>query len=229
MYGAPPSGGQEKSPERAASAADPALAAALRIQRRRHRWAVAMVWFSAAFLFLYFTASDASQNGTPAPAWYIDLMWVAAAAALVTIGVVIGYRVTMSRQPAPARAQAILLEKQRFQRRWRRGGWPRRIFFFFWDLAESLGFALFLGAAILGVTWAINGAAYLFGAGIAVHWGTPPIRSDGDAAVSLIIGLLFIFGGVLVVYTLYRNLKKRWLRHLQRKAEAGAISWPPST
>jgi hypothetical protein len=229
MSGTSPLSGQEKSSEQAASAADPALAAALRIQRRRHRWVVAMVWFSAAFLFLYFTASDASQNGTPAPAWYIDLMLVSAAAAVVAVGAVIGYGVTMSRQPAPARAQAILLEKQRFQRRWRRGGWPRRIFVFFWDLAESLGFALFLGCAVLGVTWVINGAAYLFGTGVVVHWGTPPIQNDGDAAVSLIIGLLFIFGGVLVVYTLHRNLKKRWLRHLQRKAEAGAISWPPST
>jgi hypothetical protein len=227
MYGAPPSGGQEKSPEQAVGAADPALAAAVRIQRRRHRWAVAMIWFVAAFLFLAGSAGDASQNGAPAPAWFVDLMLLAAAAAVVTLGVVIGYGAAMSRQPEAARAQANRLEKQRIYRRWRPGGWPRRILHFFHDLAEYLGFALFLVAAILGVTWVINGAAYLFGAGVAVNWGSPPIQSDGDAVTSLIIGLLFIFGGVLVVYAIYRQLKKSWYRHLLRKAEAGAIDWPP--
>jgi hypothetical protein len=55
-----------------------------------------------------------------------------------------------------------------------------------YSLAEWLGFALFLGCAVIGVPATINGAAYLAGAGPVVRWAAAvPIHSDGDATASL--------------------------------------------
>ena len=45
MSSAPPAGGQEKLPDQTPGTSDPMLAAAVRIQRRRHRWALATARF----------------------------------------------------------------------------------------------------------------------------------------------------------------------------------------
>ena len=205
------------------------LAAAVRIQRRRHVWALVMIWSIVAFLLIAGGASSASQSGTPAPTWFIGLMLGCAGAAVVTLVVVSGYTIAMRRWPAEVRAQAIALERQRL----RQQGWGRRAYNVFYWTALWLGMALFLGAAVLGVPWAINGATYLAGAGQAVRWsGDVPIHGDGDAATSLVIGLLFIFGGVMVVWFLYRRVTRVWWpRFEQRRARAfeGSLGPPSAT
>jgi hypothetical protein len=195
MYGAPPSGGQQIPPGQAAGQADPGLADAVRLQRRRHAWALALIWLTGAFLML-----------------------AAAALAVVALAIVIGYTSAMSRHPVEVRKQASALERQRLRVSWRHS-WRRRAALILHGLALWLGMAMFLGGAILGVPWAINGAAYLAGAGRAVTWATPPIHDDGDAATSLIVGLLFVFGGVLVVLFICRRATRVWWpRYLQRQA-----------
>jgi hypothetical protein len=48
-----------------------------------------------------------------------------------------------------------------------------------------------------------------------------PIHGDGDAAGSLFIGLLFVFGGVLLVYFFYRRATRVWWpRFVARRARA---------
>ncbi len=88
--------------------------------------------------------------------------------------------------------------------------------------AAWLGMALILGCVVIGVPLAINGVTYLAGSGQAVRWSAAmPIHSDGDAVGSLVIGLLFVFGGVLVVYFFYRRVTRVWWpRFVARRARA---------
>jgi len=183
-----------------------------------------MIWLILIFLVLAGGVNEASQDGTPAPAWFVQLMLGFAAAAVVALGVVIGYSVAMQRRPAELRAQAILLERQRLSRL----SWPRRVRRTFWWTCIWLGIPLFLGAAVLGVAWILDGAARLLGAKPVAGWAATTITSNGDAAVAIIIGLLFVFGGALSVLFIYRQARRVWSRHLMHLAEAGAINWPPA-
>jgi len=218
MSNAQPTGHPEQPSGASAADEDPALAAAVRIQRRRHRWALAMIWSILAFLLFGGSVSSASQAGTPAPTWFDSLMVVCAGASVLTLGAVIGYSIAMRRRPAEARAQAIFLERQRL----RQLGWGRRVYHVFFVTALWLGLAIFGGCAVIGVPWVINGAAYLVGAGPVVRWSAAiPVHSDGDAAGSLVIGLLFIFMGVMLVFAMYRKVARVWWpRYLQRRARA---------
>jgi hypothetical protein len=221
MSSARPPGDPERPPGPAAAADDPAVAAAVRIQRRRHAWAIAMVWFIGALLLCAGVNSSADSNGTPSPPWFIGLTIASAVAAVAAAGIALASGAALRRRPAEVRAQAILLEKQRIRVLWRYG-WTGRLYHVFYWSAAWLGMALFLGCAVLGVPWAINGATYLAGAGQAVRWsGDIPIHGDGDAAGSLVIGLLFVFGGAMVVFYVYRRATRVWWpRYVQRRARA---------
>ena len=103
-----------------------------------------------------------------------------------------------------------------------RYGWTGRLYHIYYWSAAWLGMALFLGGALLGIGWAINGAVYLAGAGHAAQWSVDvPINNDGDAAGSLVIGLLFVFGGLMAVIFIYRRATRVWWpRFVQRRAHA---------
>jgi hypothetical protein len=221
MSSAQPTGHPEQTPD---------LAAAVRIQRRRHAWALAMFWLIGLLLLGVGSTSSADSNGTPPPPWFIGLTIASAVAAVAAAGIALAYSAALRRRPADVRAQAILLEKQRLRVLWRYG-WTGRLYHLYFWTAAWLGMALFLAAAVLGVPWAINGAAYLVGAGQPVRWsGDVPIHGDGDAAASLVIGLLFVFGGLMVVWFLYRRVTRVWWpRFVQRRARAfeGSLG-PPS-
>jgi hypothetical protein len=221
MSSAQPPGYPDQPPGPAAAAVDPALAAAVRIQRRRHRWGVSVFWFLGALALCAGINSSANSGGTPSPPWFIDLTIGFGVAAAAALGVAICYSVAMRRRPAQVRAQAVLLERQRLRRLWRYG-WTGRLYRgFFWS-AAWLGMALIAGCVVIGVPLAINGVTYLAGAGQAVRWSAAmPIHSDGDAAGSLFIGLLFVFGGVLLVYFFYRRATRVWWpRFVARRARA---------
>jgi hypothetical protein len=217
----PPPGGQRTPPEPAADADDAGLIA-VRIQRRKRAWAVAMIWFLVAFFFVVGSASEASDDGTPAPAWFLNLRLVTGALSVVALAFVIGYNLAMRRLPPELQAQAVAFERQRLRARWRRGPFVllRRMGWFLYLALFWLGMALIFGAAVLGVLWAINGAAYLAGASHAVRWAAVvPVHSAGDAAVSLIVGLLFVFAGAAVGWYLYRRATRVWWpRYLDRRA-----------
>jgi hypothetical protein len=223
MSSARPPGDPDQPPGPAAAADDPAVAAAVRIQRRRHAWGLATFWFIGLLLLCVGVNSSAGSNGTPSPRWFIGLTIASGLAALAAAALALGYGAALGRRPAEVRAQAILLEKQRIRVLWRYG-WTGRLYHVFYWSALWLGMALFLGCAVLGVPWAINGATYLAGAGggPSVRWsGDIPIHGDGDAAGSLVIGLLFVFGGAMVVFYVYRRATRVWWpRYVQRRARA---------
>ena len=189
-----------------------------------------MFWLIGLLLLGVGSTSSADSSGTPPPPWFIGLTIASAVAAVAAAVIALGYSAALRRRPADVRAQAILLEKQRLRVLWRYG-WTGRLYHLYFWTAAWLGMALFLGAAVLGVPWAINGAAYLVGAGQPVRWsGDIPIQGDGDAAASLVIGLLFVFGGAMVVWFLYRRVTRVWWpRFVQRRARAfeGSLG-PPS-
>ncbi len=215
MSSALPSGHPGQPPGPAAAADDPALAAAVRIQRRRHRWGVSVFWFLGALALCAGINSSANSGGTPSPSWFIDLTIAFGVAAAVALGVAIGYSVAMRAPARPRRAQAFALERQRAAAvavRLDGAALPGLLLVgrYGW------GMALFLGCAGIGVPLAINGAAYLAGAGHAVRWSAAmPIHGDADAAGSLVIGLLFVFGGVMVVFYVYRRATRVWWPRLQ--------------
>jgi hypothetical protein len=205
----------------AAAVADPAVAAAVRMERRRHIGALATFWCIAGFAFCIGVNSTANSNGTPSPSWFIDITIAFPVAALAALCIALGSYAALRRRPAEVRAQAILLERRRNWRQWH-GGWQGRAFWILFWSAAWLGMALMTGCAVIGVPWAINGVTYLAGAGEVVRWSAAvPVNSDGDAAVSLVIGLLFVFGGVMVVFFIYRRATRVWWpRYVQRRARA---------
>src|SRR5579863_4127294 len=162
MDGAPPSGGQQKPPEPAVDADDAGLIA-VRIQRRRHAWAVAMIWFLVAFFLVLGSASQASNDGAPAPSWFLNLRLVTGGLSALALAFVIGYSRAMRRLPSELQAQAIAFERQRLRARWRQGPFValRQLGRFLFLLLLWLGMALLFCAAVLGVLWVVNGAAYL--------------------------------------------------------------------
>lgn len=194
---------------------DPALAAARRIERRRHAWLVAMVVLILAFIFLAYTTNDASQAGTPAPTWYVGLMVAAGAATAVALAVEIGYSVALHRQPTGLRERAVLLEEQRI----RQIRWTKRLFDMVIVTALWLAVPIVTGCAVIGGAWILDGAAYLARARPPAAWAATSIGNDADAAGALIIGLLFVFGGVMFVFMEYVRVRYRWWpRFLQRRA-----------
>jgi hypothetical protein len=217
MSSAPPTGGQEKLPDQSPGTSDPVLAAAVRIQRRRHRWALAICLSIVGLVSCWNINSDASSNGTPSPPWFIGLTIAFGAGAGAALLVVIGYSVAMHRKPAQVRAQAILLERQRI----RSQRWQHWVFVLtFWP-AAWLGMALLSFAAVVFVIALTNGVAYLTGAGQVIRWAAIPITSGGDAAVAIIVGLLLIFAEALLAYWVYRRAKRVWWpRYVQRRAQA---------
>jgi peptidoglycan/LPS O-acetylase OafA/YrhL len=117
MSSAPPAGGQEGLPEQAAGASDPALAAAVRIQRRRHAWGLATFWLIAGCLLCAGINSTASSNGTPSPSWFVDLT--------------IGFGVAAVAAQLPSRRLAgaptlKLIESKIAVQPWPRGDWARK-------------------------------------------------------------------------------------------------------
>jgi hypothetical protein len=217
MSSAPPAGGQEKLPDRTPRISDPVLAAAVRIQRRRHGWALGMVWSIAALVACTAINSDATSNGTPSPPWFTGLTIAFGAGAGAALLVVIGYGVAMHRKPAQVRAQAILLERQRI----RSLRWPKRVIALIVRTGAWLGIPLFSFAAVVFVIALTNGVAYLAGAGQVVRWAAIPVTSGGDAAVAIIVGLLLIFSEALLAYRVYRRAKRVWWpRYVQRRARA---------
>jgi hypothetical protein len=180
-----------------------------------------MFWLIGLLLLGVGSTSSADSSGTPPPPWFIDLTIASGAAAAAAAVIALGYSAALRRRPAEVRAQAIQLEKQRLRVLWRYG-WTGRLYHAYYWTALWLGMALFLGCAGLGVAWAINGAAYLTGAGHAAQWSVDvPIHGDGDAAASLLFGLLFIFGGAMVVFYVYRRATRVWWpRYVQRRVRA---------
>jgi uncharacterized membrane protein len=183
---------------------------------RRHVWLVTLVVLTLAFIFLAYTTKDAAQAGTPAPSWYVDLMLATGAAAVVALAVEIAYSVALHRQPTALQQQAVAIEQQRI----RQVRWTKRLFNLCLTAAIWLANPIMVGLAVIGAAWILDGVAILAGARPPAAWAATSIQDKGDAAVALVIGLLFVLGGVGFVFAEYVRVRYRWWpRYLQRRAD----------
>jgi hypothetical protein len=217
MSSAPPAGGQEKPPDQTPGTSHPLLAAAVRIQQRRHRWVLAIWWSVVGCVSCWVISSDANSYGTPPPLWFTGLTIAFGTGAGAALLVVTGYSVAMHRKPVQVQEQAILLERQRI----RSQGWQRRVLVLVVSTGLWLGIPLFSIAAVVFVIALTNAVAYLAGAGQAIRWAAIPVTSAGDAAVAIIVGLLLIFAEALLAVWVYRRARHLWWpRYVQRRARA---------
>jgi hypothetical protein len=217
MSSAPPAGDQEKLPDQTPGPSGPLLAAAVRIQRRRHRWALAIWWSVVGCVSCWVISSDANSHGTPPPLWFTGLTIAFGAGAGAALLAVTGYSIAMHRKPLQVQEQAILLERQRI----RSQSWQRRVLVLIISTAMWLGIPLFSIAAVVFVIALTNAVAYLAGAGQVIRWAAIPVTSGGDAAVAIIVGLLLIFTEALLAVWVYRRARWVWWpRYVQRRARA---------
>ena len=217
MSSAPQAGGQEKLPDQTPGTSDPLLAAAVRIQQRRHRWVLAIWWSVVGCVSCWLISSDANSYGTPPPLWFTGLTIAFGAGAGAALLVVTGYSVAMHRKPVQVQEQAILLERQRI----RSQGWQRRVLVLIVSTGLWLGIPLFSFAAVVFVIALTNAVAYLAGAGQVIRWAAIPVTSGGDAAVAIIVGLLLIFAEAMIAVWVYRRARRVWWpRYVQRRARA---------
>jgi len=160
-----PSGYQE-DPELERVAADPAVAAAVQVMRRRKHCKAATSWLFFALVLFVPVCWDAVATGTPV--WF-QVIIIAITSVLVAwlVELIRSWQAgdkEWGRIPVEAQAAARTIIEYRTRVRNSRG--LRNIFWsvFAWS-AFSLGLLLLLGLAALCAPLAVNGAAYLAGAG----------------------------------------------------------------
>jgi len=160
-----PSGYQE-DPELERVAADPAVAAAVQVMRRRKHCKAATSWLFFALVLFVPVCWDAVATGTPV--WFqVIIIAITSVAVAWLVEVIRTWQAgdkEWGRIPVEAQAAARTIIEYRTRVRDSRG--LRNIFWsvFAWS-AFSLGLLLLLGLAALCAPLAVNGAAYLAGAG----------------------------------------------------------------
>ena len=155
-----PSGYQE-DPELERVAADPAVAAAVQVMRRRKHCKAATSWLFFALVLFVPVCWDAVATGTPV--WFqVIIIAITSVAVAWLVEVIRTWQAgdkEWGRIPVEAQAAARTIIEYRTRVRDSRG--LRNIF---WSVF-SVGLLLFLGLAVLCAPLAVNGAAYLAGAG----------------------------------------------------------------
>lgn len=158
--------GYPENPELERAAADPAVAAAMQIMRRRKHGKTATCCLLVALVLFAPVCWDAVAAGTPV--WFqvimIAITSVLAAWLVEVIRAWVADDKEWGRIPVEVQAAARTIIEYRTRVRDSRG--PRKLFWAVvaWS-AFSLGLLLLLGLAVLCAPSAINGAAYLAGAG----------------------------------------------------------------
>jgi hypothetical protein len=155
-----------EDPELERAAADPAVAAAMQVMRHRKHGKAATSWLLFALVLFAIFSWTAVTAG--APVWFQVIM-IAITSVLVAclVQVIAAWRAgdkEWGRIPVQAQAAALTIIEYRSRVRNSRG--LRNVFWsvFAWS-AFSLVVLLFLGLAAFCAPLAINGAAYLAGAG----------------------------------------------------------------
>jgi hypothetical protein len=148
-------------PEPGIIAADPEVAAAVRLLHRRRSWARMVATCCVAFLLAAGASSSATSQGTPPPSWFQDI--VIALGALTVAGVVAALADTLRlRQKPPAiRARALPLAAHQ-PRGSRAHHYPPR-HRVIWTI-RWIGMLLILAVAVIVVPAPVDGVGYLAGA-----------------------------------------------------------------
>ena len=149
------------SPAQPDRAADPELAAIVRLLHRRQGWARAAVTGFLAFLLGAGAFSSASSQGTPPPSWFGDIVIGLGALTIACIIAALADTVLLRRRPPQLRAQAGPLAAHHPRRRRAHHYPPRHRLS--WAVRWA-GMLLILVVAVVSVPAVVDGVAYLAGA-----------------------------------------------------------------
>lgn len=195
---------------------DHSLGVAVLFRRGQRTSGVASFWLAFGYYGCYRVIDDAASQGSPAPAWFDHLELAFGVAAVVSVAVFFGCSVALRRRPAELRAQAAAVDREQL-RQSRRVAWYRLILTVIIWAALWLAAPLTLGIAVMvGGPLAVNGFAYLFGAGQVFTWssGDMEVHSAGSAAGAVAIGLLFVLTAVGYLWAVYLIVRRRWWRDI---------------
>jgi hypothetical protein len=158
-------------------AADPDVAATVRLLHRRHGWSRAAVTGFLAFLLAYGGYVSAQSQGTPPPSWFLDIVIALAALAAGCVVAAVADTALLRRKPPAVRAQAAPIAARHPGRRNARHYPPRH--WVSWTL-RWVGMLLILVVAVVSVPAVVDGAAYLAGAGRTVTFDPVSCQTNCD-------------------------------------------------
>jgi hypothetical protein len=158
-------------------AADPAVAATVRLLHRRHGWGWAAATSLIAFCLGYGAGANAQSQGAPAPSWFQDLIIALGALTVVSIIAVVVYSALLRRRPPAVRAQAAPIAARHPHGPHTRHYPPRHLLT--WSV-RWVGMLLILVVAVVTVPALVDGTAYLTGAGRTVTFDPVSHQTNCD-------------------------------------------------
>jgi len=219
--------GYPENPELERAAADPAVAAAMQIMRRRKHGKTATCCLLVALVLFAPVCWDAVAAGTPV--WFqVIMIAITSVLAAWLVEVIRAWVVgdkEWGRIPVEVQAAARTIIEYRTRVRDSRG--LRKLFWAVvgWSVF-SLGLLLLLGLAVLCAPSAINGAAYLAGAGTTATF-TPTSHEqscDSKGNCSIVTDGFLGSGASRTTWTWHGNVP---LGHRSRSANCSCNGAPP--
>ncbi len=173
----PPSAYPSATPTPGPSAADPEVAAAVRLLHRRKGWARVAVTSLFAFLLAYAAYGNAKSQGAPAPSWFLDMIIALGTLTVVGIIAVMVYVAQLRRRPPAVRAQAAPIVAHHPSGSHAHHYPPLHLVT--WALCW-VGLLLILVVAVVSLPAVVDGAAYLAGAGRTVTFDPVSHQTNCD-------------------------------------------------
>lgn len=143
-------------------AADPDVAATVRLLHRCHGWSRATVTGVFAFLLAYGGYANAKSQGAPPPSWFLDMIIALGALTAVSIVAVVVSSMRLRRTPPAVRAQAAPIAAHHPGGPHAHHYPPRHLVT--WAV-RWVGMLVILVVAVVSLPAVVDGTAYLAGAG----------------------------------------------------------------
>ena len=167
----------ESTSQPGTDAADPDVAATVRLLHRSHGWNRAAVTSLIAFLLAYGGYANAKSQGAPPPSWFLDMIIALGALTVVSIIAVVVYSGQLRRRPPAVRAQAAPLAARHPSGPHAHHYPPRHLVT--WAV-RWVGMLLILVAGVVAVPGLVDGTAYLAGAGRTVTFDPVSYQTSCD-------------------------------------------------
>ncbi len=151
----------QESPGLSPSAADPDVAAAVRLLHRNQDWNRAAITSIIAFLLAIGAYANADSQGAPPPSWFPGMIVALGALAAVGIIEVVVHSARLRRMSPAVRAQAAPIAQHQQNSRRAHHYPPRHMVI--WAL-RWVGMLLILVVAVVSVPAVVDSVAYLTGA-----------------------------------------------------------------
>ena len=161
----------------ATPAADPDVAATVRLLHRRQGLGRAAVTSFIAFLLGYGAYADAQSQGTAPPSWFLDMIIVLGALTAASVIAAVVDTALLRRRPPAVRAQAVPIAAHHPSRPHAHHYPPRHLVT--WAL-RWVGMLLILVVAVVSLPAVVDGTAYLAGAGRTVTFDPVSYQTNCD-------------------------------------------------